>query len=185
MLQFNNKSNCISNFIHSSVILSGKINTLSIDHASYWFAWRCENIVYRNVRLISRLISTCLWDDLCLFDHSNHFTISAAIFFEIMVTRLAHPSFSPILLVALTDLVEWDHKSQCWSIFVRDGINSVADYNSSRGWKMMSSVCLSVCAPFWTFHDRIIFERIRLEGWNLLQSTPNVKLLLGRNRHNC
>ena len=29
----------------------------------------------------------------------------------------------------------------------------------------------------------ITFERIELEGWNLLQSTPNVKLHLGRNRH--
>ena len=45
----------------------------------------------------------------------------------------------------------------------------------------MSSVC--VCALFWTFHDRITFERIELEGCNLLQSTPNVKLLLGRHRH--
>ena len=42
-----------------------------------------------------------------------------------------------------------------------------------------------MCAPFWTFHDGITFERIQLEGWNLLQSTPNVKLLWGQNRHDC
>ena len=47
----------------------------------------------------------------------------------------------------------------------------------------MSSVCVS--APFWTFHDGIILERIELEGWNLLQSTPYVKLLLGQNRYDC
>ena len=57
----------------------------------------------------------------------------------------------------------------------------VADYNSSRGRKIM----LSVCAPFWTFHNRITFERIELEGLNLFQSTSYVKLLLGRNRHDC
>ena len=49
---------------------------------------------------------------------------------------------------------------------------------------MMSSVCLSV-HHFWTFHDGITLERIELEGWNLLQSTPYVKLLLARNRHDC
>ena len=38
-------------------------------------------------------------------------------------------------------------------IFVCDGINSVADYNSSRGRKMMS-----VCATFWTFHDGITLK---------------------------
>ena len=42
-----------------------------------------------------------------------------------------------------------------------------------------------MCALFWTFHDGITFERIKLEGSNLLQSTPHVKLLLGRNRHDC
>ena len=44
---------------------------------------------------------------------------------------------------------------------------------------------LCVCALFWTFHDGITLERIELEGWNLLQSTSNLKLLLGRNRHDC
>ena len=35
------------------------------------------------------------------------------------------------------------------------------------------------------FHGGITFERIELEGWNLLQSTYNLKQLLGRNRHDC
>ena len=39
---------------------------------------------------------------------------------------------------------------------------------------------------FMNFHG-ITFERIKLEGWNLLQSVHNAKLLLGmgRNRHDC
>ena len=44
---------------------------------------------------------------------------------------------------------------------------------------------MCVCAPFWIFHDGITLERIELEGWNLLQSTSYLKLLLGRNRHDC
>ena len=62
-------------------------------------------------------------------------------------------------------------------VIVRDGINSVANYNFSRGWKMMS-VCISVCVcTFWLSRwDNF---------WNFLQSTPNVKLLLGRNWHDC
>ena len=56
----------------------------------------------------------------------------------------------------------------------------VRDFNTSRGRKMMS-----VCVPFCTFHDEITFVRIGLEGWNLLQSVHNGKLLLGRIRHDC
>ena len=51
-------------------------------------------------------------------------------------------------------------------IFVRDGINSVADYNSSRGWKMMS-----VCALFQTFHDGITFA-IYFECKTTLEPKP-------------
>ena len=50
---------------------------------------------------------------------------------------------------------------------------------------MCVCVCLSVCAPFWTFYDGITLERIELEGWNLLQSTPYVRLLFAWNRHDC
>ena len=31
--------------------------------------------------------------------------------------------------------------------------------------------------PFWIFHDGITLERIKLEVWNLLQSTSYLKLL--------
>ena len=46
----------------------------------------------------------------------------------------------------------------------------------------MLSVCVCVCT-IWTFHDGITLERIELEGRNLLQSTPYIKLLLARNQH--
>ena len=65
--------------------------------------------------------------------------------------------------------------------FLSVTIYIVTDYNTSRGRKTMSCVC----TPFWIFHDGVIFERIELEGKNLLRSTPNVKLLLGRNRYDC
>ena len=44
---------------------------------------------------------------------------------------------------------------------------------------------LFYCVTFMRFHDGITFERIKLEVWNLLQSTSYPKLLLGRNRHDC
>ena len=50
---------------------------------------------------------------------------------------------------------------------------------------MMSSVNLVCLCTVLDFHNGITFEHIKLEGSNLLQSTPHVKLLLGRNRHDC
>ena len=47
---------------------------------------------------------------------------------------------------------------------------------------MVSSMRL--CTIF-TFHDGMTFERLELEGWNLLQSIHNENLLLGRKRHDC
>ena len=43
---------------------------------------------------------------------------------------------------------------------------------------MCACVCVRVRAPFWTFHDGITFERIKLEGWNLLQSAHNEQVHL-------
>ena len=49
----------------------------------------------------------------------------------------------------------------------------------------IANLTLFYYVTFMRFHDGITFERIKLEGWNLLQSTSNLKLLLGRNRHDC
>ena len=43
-------------------------------------------------------------------------------------------------------------------------------------------MCVCVCTIL-DFSRWETFERIELESWNLLQSTPNVKLLFGR--HDC
>ena len=61
------------------------------------------------------------------------------------------------------------------------------DYKQSRtiilprGKKKI--VCLSVCAPFWTFHDGITLERIELEGNLLLMqdcSWPETDMIVGQ-----
>ena len=49
----------------------------------------------------------------------------------------------------------------------------------------IANLTLFYYVTFMRFHDGITFERIKLEGWNLLQSTSYLKLLLGRNRHDC
>jgi len=49
----------------------------------------------------------------------------------------------------------------------------------------IANLTLFYFVTFMRFHDGITFERIKLEVWNLLQSTSYLKLLLGRNRHDC
>ena len=44
----------------------------------------------------------------------------------------------------------------------------------------IANLTLFYYLTFMRFHDGITFERIKLEDWNLLQSTSFLKLLLGR-----
>ena len=58
-----------------------------------------------------------------------------------------------------------------YPFFVRDGINSVADYNSLRvgvGCRMSDGCRMYVCMSRGKFHDWITFERLEILSWNFV-----------------